>query len=429
MRLRRQRRVQNIATLGLVLMGPCLAFATFLVLGPMNRGASSGALRLVLMLDLVYVLAVAALVAQRVARMIASRRAQSVGSRLHLRLTGAFALLALVPTVTVAVFAGLTVNIGLEGWFSERVSRVVGNSVLAAQAYEQEHVRDLTTDAEALANFLDRSRQSAFFLSEGDIRVLLSRGQSQIQRGLKEAYVIDGTGEIRARGDNSYLFHFERPTQEQIEAAIANETLVIRDWDTNELRALVRLDAFVDRLLYVSREVDGSIFSLLDETRETAKLYTQLEEERGRVLFEFGLVYLGFAVMLILAAIWMGMWFAERLARPVGRLTGAAQKVGAGDLDVRVVEEEGDDEIAMLGRYFNQMIRQLKAQREALLENTRQIERRRRLFDSVLSSVTSGVVGVDPEGRVAFVNRSAERLLDWSDDHQAMALSVAVPEF
>ncbi|MCW9043047.1 MAG: PAS domain-containing sensor histidine kinase [Pseudopelagicola sp.] len=429
MRLRRQRRVQNIATLGLVLMGPCLAFATFLVLGPMNRGASSGALRLVLMLDLVYVLAVAALVAQRVARMIASRRAQSVGSRLHLRLTGAFALLALVPTVTVAVFAGLTVNIGLEGWFSERVSRVVGNSVLAAQAYEQEHVRDLTTDAEALANFLDRSRQSAFFLSEGDIRVLLSRGQSQIQRGLKEAYVIDGTGEIRARGDNSYLFHFERPTQEQIEAAIANETLVIRDWDTNELRALVRLDAFVDRLLYVSREVDGSIFSLLDETRETAKLYTQLEEERGRVLFEFGLVYLGFAVMLILAAIWMGMWFAERLARPVGRLTGAAQKVGSGDLDVRVVEEEGDDEIAMLGRYFNQMIRQLKAQREALLENTRQIERRRRLFDSVLSSVTSGVVGVDPEGRVAFVNRSAERLLDWSDDHQAMALSVAVPEF
>ena len=428
-RLRRQRRVQNIATLSLVLLGPCLALATFLVLGPMKRGASSGALRFVLMLDLVYVLAVAALVAQRVARMISSRRAHSVGSRLHLRLTGAFAILALVPTVTVAVFAGLTVNIGLEGWFSERVSRVVGNSVAAAQAYEQEHVRDLTTDAEVLADFLNRQRKSSFFLTAGDIRVLLSNGQGQIQRGLKEAYVIDGTGEIRARGANSYLFHFERPTDAQIAAANEGETLVIRDWETNELRALVRLEAFVDRLLYVSREVDGSIFSLLDETRETAKLYNQLEEERGRVLFEFGLVYLGFAVILILAAIWMGMWFAERLARPVGRLTGAAQRVGDGDLDVRVVEEEGDDEIAMLGRYFNKMTRQLKGQRETLLQTTRQIEQRRRLFDSVLSSVTSGVVGVDPTGRVAFVNRSAERLLDWSDDHQAMALSVAVPEF
>ncbi|MBR9842267.1 MAG: HAMP domain-containing protein, partial [Rhodobacteraceae bacterium] len=421
--------MQNVATLGLVLLGPCLAFATFLVLGPMNQGASSNALRLVLMLDLVYVLVIAALVAQRVARMIASRRAQSVGSRLHLRLTGAFAILALVPTVSVAIFAGLTVNIGLEGWFSERVSRVVGNSVSAAQAYEQEHVRDLRTDAEALANFLNRSRESSFFLTAGDIRVLLSSGQGQIQRGLKEAYVIDGTGEIRARGANSYLFDFEQPTEEEVAAANAGETVVIRDWDTNELRALVRLEAFVDRLLYVSREVDGSIFSLLDETRETAKLYNQLEAERGRVLFEFGLVYLGFAVILILAAIWMGMWFAERLARPVGRLTGAAQRVGAGDLDVRVVEEEGDDEIAMLGRYFNQMTRQLKGQRERLLLNTHQIERRRRLFDSVLSSVTSGVVGLDPDGRVSFVNRSAERLLDWSDDHQAMALAVAVPEF
>jgi two-component system nitrogen regulation sensor histidine kinase NtrY len=83
----------------------------------------------------------------------------------------------------------------------------------------------------------------------------------------------------------------------------------------------------------------------------------------------------------------------------------------------------------MLGRYFNQMTRQLSGQRETLLDNTRQIERRRRLFDSVLSSVTSGVVGLDPEGRVAFVNRSAKRLLDWHEDQQSLALAVAVPEF
>ncbi|MFT7595362.1 MAG: two-component system nitrogen regulation sensor histidine kinase NtrY, partial [Paracoccaceae bacterium] len=79
--------------------------------------------------------------------------------------------------------------------------------------------------------------------------------------------------------------------------------------------------------------------------------------------------------------------------------------------------------------YFNQMTRQLKGQRQTLLDNTRQIERRGRLFDSVLSSVTSGVVGFDPEGRLTFVNRSAERLLGWSGDEQSLALSVAVPEF
>ncbi len=101
--------------------------------------------------------------------------------------------------------------------------------------------------------------------------------------------------------------------------------------------------------------------------RKPCSCINQLECERGRLLFNFGLLYLGFALILILAAVWLGLWFAERLARPVGRLAGAAQRVGGGDLDVQVAEEDGDDEIAMLGRLFNQMTRQLKGQREALV--------------------------------------------------------------
>ena len=133
-RWRRARRTQNVATLGLVVLGPVLALATYLVLGPFDQGASSPALRSILLADLVYIILVAALVAGQVARLIAARRARSAGSRLHLRLTATFGLLALIPTVTIAVFAGLTVNIGLEGWFSDRVRQVVGNSLAAAQA-------------------------------------------------------------------------------------------------------------------------------------------------------------------------------------------------------------------------------------------------------------------------------------------------------
>ena len=111
---------------------------------------------------------------------------------------------------------------------------------------------------------------------------------------------------------------------------------MIQDWENNEFWALLQLDAFADHFLYVSREVDGEILSLLDDTQETVRLYQQLEDDRGRLLFEFALVYLGFALVVILAAMWMGLWFAERLARPVGRLAGAAERVGHGDLDVRV---------------------------------------------------------------------------------------------
>lgn len=430
LRLRRQRRAQNLATFGVVFMGPILALATFLIFGPLDQGASTVALRVILLTDLVYVLAVAALVSQRLVRIVALRRSHSAGSRLHMRLTGAFALMALVPAVTVAIFAGLTINIGLEGWFSDRVSRVVGNSVSAAHAYEAEHIKGLETDVLQIAGALNAiSRRSALPLTNGDLRGLLSREQTNIQRGLREAFVVDSSGDLLARGDRSYLFDFERPTPEQLERSLEEGIVIIRDLDQNELRALVPLDAFVDRFVYVSRDVDGEIFSLLDETRETALLYTRLEDERGQVLFDFGLIYLGFALILILAAIWMGLWFAERLSRPVGRLASAAQRVGAGDLDVQVVEEDGDDEIAMLGRYFNQMTRQLKGQRQTLLDNTRQIERRQRLFDSVLGSVTSGVVGLNQDGEITFANRSAQRLLHWDDAQQTVPLAMAIPEF
>ena len=428
-RWRRTRRARNIGTLGIVVLGPLLALVTFLVLGPFGWGASSPTLRLILLADLVYVLTIAALVLAQLGRLIAARRRKSAGSRLHLRLIGTFTFLALVPTVTVAVFAGLTVNVGLEGWFSDRVRQVVGSSLAAAEAYETQQRRDLSEDAQALARFLDQSRSRSFFMNEAEMRQVLTQGQLQIQRGLREAYIINSDGEIRIRGERSYEFDFERPGGDDISNASFDGLTILQDWDNNEFRALVRLDAYVDRYLYVSRNVDGELLSLLDETKQTAHLYQQLENERGRVLFEFGLLYLGFAMILILAAMWLGMWFAERLSRPVGRLTVAAKQVGGGNLNVQVPEEDTDDEIADLGRYFNHMTRDLQVQREALLENTRLIETRRRLFDSVLSSVTSGVVGLDNQGRVTFVNKSAERLLDWHEEKQSSALSVAVPEF
>lgn len=422
--------MQTVATIGLVILGPALVLATFVLLGPMNRGAGGPALRFVLLADLVYILLVAALVLQRLARMIAARRARSAGSRLHLRLTGAFTVLALLPTIIVAIFSVLTINVGLEGWFSDRVRGVLHASLEAAQAYEDEHRQELTRDGTSLAAFLDQERERTFFMTAGQMRQTLARVQPQIERGLTEAFVLTGAGDIWARGQRSYLFDYEQPPPDAFATAERDGVAIIEDYANNEFRALIPLRAFTDRYLYVTRQVDGEILALLDDTKETAALYEQLERDRGRLLFEFGLLYLGFAVILILAAAWLGLWFAERLSRPIGRLLAASQRVGAGDLNVRVPEAGGDDEIALLGHNFNWMTGELRAQREELMANTRAIEERRRLFDSVLSSVTAGVVGLDPQGRVAFVNRSAERLVQLDDSTgDAPEIRVAIPEF
>ena len=423
------RRVSNAVTVALVLLGPGLVLLTLAALGPLSERIDQRGLLLILLADLVYVLLVAGLVAMRVARLVAARRSAAAGAKLHLRLSTLFATIALMPTITVAVFAALTVNVGLEGWFSDRVQRVVGSSLAAAEAYQFEQERDLRTDARDLADYLDTAARLFPFMGEGELRELLSEAQARVQRGLRVAFVIDGEGELRARGERSYRFNFTPPEAADLLAA-RDDVRVIKDWQNNEFRALVQLRNLPDRFLYVARAVDGEILSLLDETRETVVLYQQLEADRGQLLFQFAALYLGFALILILAAIWLGLSFAERLARPVGRLAQAAEQVGAGDLDVQVSVARDDDEIALLGQVFNQMTRQLKGQREALLDNNRQIEARRRLFDSVLGSVTAGVIGLDATGVVEFINKAGEKLVE-IDATQAMGVPMAqaVPEF
>ena len=423
------RKVRSFTSVSILVLGPLLLALTYIVVGPMEQGPSSLALQLMLLADLVYILSIAAVVFRQVARMIAARRARSAGSRLHLRLTGVFALSALIPTVMVASFTVVLISIALEGLFSEPVGNVLRTSLTTAQAYEEEHRQELSRDARNLAAYLNRERQANFFMDDGELRRVLGEVQAQVERGLSEAFVLDGDGTIAARGARSYSFDYERPDPILFEQARLLGLIIVEDAENNEFRALMPLEAFRDRYLYVTRRVDGNVLNLLDDTTQTVVEYQELSMRRGQLLFQFGLLYLGFAVLLILGAVLVGLWFAERLARPVGRLVSASQRVGEGNLDVRVPEDSGDDEIAQLGRYFNQMTGRLKGQREELLENNRASERRRRLFDSVLSSVTSGVIGLDAGGRVAFLNPSAQRLLSVEGEGEDVALSLVVPEF
>jgi two-component system nitrogen regulation sensor histidine kinase NtrY len=427
--LRKLKRLQSYFTFIMIILGPVLAVATYLLLGPLDTGSRGTALRIILMCDLVYVLLIIGLLFQRIMAIIAQRRRKSAGSQLHLRLTGFFTLMSLVPTITVAVFATISINMGFEAWFSDRVQNVIRVSLDAAQAYEFEQTSGLREDAKSLGSRLEQVIAAQRIEDPGAIRQELDRGQQSIQRGLKEAFVITGDGILRLRGFRSYKFDYEMPPPQAFDLAFEDVHL-IRDYENNELRALVSLRGFGDQYLYVTREVDGVLLGLLDQTQQTARLYQQLEQDRDLYLFNFGLLYLAFAVLLIVSSALLSLWFAERLSRPIGRLVGAAQLVGDGELETQVLEEEGDDEIAQLSVYFNKMTRQLKGQRDRLLENTAQIEERRRLFDSVLSSVTSGVVGLDAQGRVSFVNRSARRLLGWAvGEHKEHHLEVVVPEF
>ncbi|MDA8760650.1 PAS domain-containing sensor histidine kinase [Amylibacter sp.] len=427
---RNRRKFLIISAWSLILLGPILTGLTVYILQGEFGSNLSNVLRFILLIDGIYLLVVIAIVGYSVMRMFAARRAKSAGSRLHMRLSRVFAIVALIPTVLVAVFAVVTLSIGVEGWFSKNVQNVVSSSLSAAKAYKNEQSNDLKVDLKFMAIRLNEYKDTNSFVNDSDLRLQLISYQNLIQRGLKEAYIIDENANLRSRGELSYLFGYEEPNQEAMDSAKTGDLFIIEDWPNNEFRGLIKLESFADKYLYISRVVDGNILNLLDKTMESAITYNTMEAQREKILWSYGLLYFGFATFVILSSILLGMLFAERLSRPVGRLAGAAQRLGAGDFDVQVIEEKGDDEIAMLSRVFNHMTKQVKRQRDDLITANDYTERRRRLFDSVLSGVTAGVIGLSSDGNVGFINLAAEKLLNLNaENHEGKSIKSAVPEF
>ncbi len=373
--------------------------------------------------DLAYLILLFGLIAWRVFALIGTHRTKSAGAALHLRLTGIFAIVATLPTIIVAVFAAVSLYFGFEAQFSDKVRSVVNNSAVTAVAYQRER-RDAIIGA--VAEFAAEMKRAA--LRRRPLGSLTQELRlQQTTRGFPEAYLINSDREIVGRGEFSYKFTFDAPTEAQMSDARLGDIVVFEDLEKSENRALVYLDAEQDLYLYVSRNIDRDVLEVIERTVETVNDYRQFDESRGEVVTRYALVYLGFAILVITAAIWLGLWFAERLSRPIGVLAGAAQRVGEGDLDVKVPENKTGDEVALLSTVFNRMTAQVKGQRDALISANRESEERRNFTETVLSGVSAGVIGLDADGGVELANNAARTMLGIEKDPTGKALSDIAP--
>ncbi|MCI4660282.1 MAG: PAS domain-containing sensor histidine kinase [Neomegalonema sp.] len=424
----RQRR-SFVAAVALAVLGPVLALTTYALLSGANHEVQSSIwFRALILADVVYLVALTALIGIQIARLIIARRAGSAGSKLHGRMVAFFTGVAAAPAILTALFFFLVIQLGFEAWFSQQMRSIVHSSSSVAQAYAVEHRAAMRGKAESLASRINREASLRFLTPDNREFERLLRWMTE-ESDFSDIYVVNSSGEIIARGANTYRFTYTPPPLEDFTAALDREVVIREDPVINEMRGLVKLHAFLDSFLYVTRPVDGDVLSYQENAEQGTQLYNRLEENREEWLAQFAALYLGFVVLVLMAAIYFGLWFAERLAKPIGRLAQAAQRVGSGDLVARVKEERGDDEIALLSRTFNQMTSEVKRKQDALEAEKASSEARRQFTEAVLSGVSAGVVGLDDEGHVRLVNGSAEGLLDITSEQAiGKAIQSLVPE-
>lgn len=360
-----------------------------------------------------FVLVLIALVSREVHRIVMARRHGKAASRLHVRIVAMFALVAAIPAIMVAIVASITLNVGLDRWFEIRTKTIISSSLSIADAYVQENARNLQGTTLSMAYDLDNAR-TLYGLDRTGFLDLLTK--EAVGRGLAHAALVKPDGSFFMSAKTGTDFSMPEPPEGAVKEAENGQPLLIAPETRNIIGAIIKLRDIEGLYLYTIRTVDPEVIKARAIVRSNADEYKGLEANRRPSQIAFALPYLSLTLIIILSAIWTGIAVADRLVRPIRQLIGAADEVATGNLDVSVPVRPSDGDVASLGDTFNNMLLELKSQRNELLSAKDLIDERRRFSEAVLEGVTAGVIGVDSEGIVTIVNRSAETMLGVSAD-------------
>ena len=427
-------RVAARLAVALAIAATASGLATYVQLTTGQLSQNPGAILLLLYLDLVLLLALATVVARRIVQIWAQRRRGSAGAKLHVRLVVLFSSLAVLPAIVVAGFSVIFFDLGLQAWFSDRVRSALSESLAVAEAYLSEHRNAIRGDAIAMAADISR---------EGQLLRLNQRAMSQVLsaqaalRSLNEAVIFEGGGRVIAFSGLTMSLALDVIPSWALLRADAGDVVLLDPEATmgpiqvdDRVRVLVRLEDLGDLYMLVGRLVDPQVVGHVERTRVAVAAYENLEGQRSGIQVTFAMLFILVAMLLLLAAIWVGLVFANRLIEPIGSLIAASERVRSGDLSARVAEGRADDELGTLSRAFNRMTNQIEAQRRELVEANRQLDDRRRFTETVLAGVSAGVIGLDSQGRINLPNRSASVMLSTDLDRLVgTPLDEAVPEF
>ncbi|MEK7445281.1 MAG: ATP-binding protein [candidate division NC10 bacterium] len=372
-------------------------------------------------LNLVVFLLLLILLFRNLVKLSFERRHKVLGARFKTKLVLAFLSLALAPGILIFIIASNFITTSIEGWFKPQVERPLDQALQVAQTYYQtlegtalRHARYMARVAEregllgeerreALAAFLDEQRER---LGLSAITVFDRRGQEQFHakdpalagvatRSMHKDKVAQGLG-----GQEVTTVH-ELDRGDMIQAVVP-----IRDSSRQ-----------VEGVLVVSSHVSQRIENRLRGISQAFQEYKQLKLLKNPIKAIYILLFLLMTLIIVFSATWFGLYLARGITDPIQMLAEGTREVAAGNLGYQV-QVRADDEIGILVDSFNRMTRDLASSRTKLEEayldlqaKHGEMEMRRRYTETVLEAVATGVVSLDPEGRVTTINGAAERML------------------
>ena len=279
-----------------------------------------------------------------------------------------FSLFTLIPSILISIFSLFLFSFALEKYFDKKVTTVVNNSYELAKSYVQEVRNKIESDVILIA--FDTNK-SAKFLNDNNKEYTRFLKTQKLIRDIDEIHIIDQNKNLLFTNIDD-LRKYVPPLDGALKLVLDDDRpLKIINAPENISAAIIRLQAFENRFLYVVKYLDKDISKYLNESQEAINFYYTVEERSTGIKISFAIIYLIIVTLLLFISITIAIRFSSRFFRSINNLILASTAIGEGDLNIKVPETKTDKDLEKLNKNFNSMILRLKDQQEKLIINER----------------------------------------------------------
>ena len=279
-----------------------------------------------------------------------------------------FALFTLIPSLLISIFSLFLFSFALEKYFDKKVTTVVNNSYELARNYVEEVRNKIQSDIILIAFDLNKSKK---FLNENLNEYIRFLNTQKIIREVDEIHIIDNKKKLLFTTLNENQIYIP-PVDKALNLVLDDDRpLKIISAQDYRSAAIMRLQNFDNRFIYVVKYLDKAISNYLAESQEAINFYYRVEEKSTGIKISFAIIYIIIVSLLLFISISIAIRFSSRFFRSINNLIFASTAIGDGNLSAKVPEVKTDKDLEILNRNFNSMIDRLKTQQEKLIINER----------------------------------------------------------
>lgn len=379
-------------------------------------------------LNLILLAVLVFLIFRNLSKLFLERRKGLLGSKLKTKLVLSFLSLSIVPTVVLFLISSLYINSTFDKWFSVKV----GNTLQASLEITDIYYKNTQASAQHFAERIHEEVSARINLEDSYARSRLARELVQ----LRTKYALDSVEVYWHPLDPRTLVVkpdmnpdlFPRLPIETVQQALeGNEVSLVQHVGTGDvLRSVIplrdRASKKISGALTVSYHLPVSLVNKVDEISSTYADFREVNPLKYPVKTIYFAILILITLLVIFAAIWVGLFLARQMTMPLEHLALAVSEVGSGNLDVEI-QNLGDDEIATVSSAFNKMTADIRENRDRLqsaystLRSTNEeLDEKRRYLEAILANVSAGVCSVGADSAVTTINKSAANLLGVKSD-------------